>query len=201
MRNHPGGNRVRAQLPARSYDAGNSGSAGVPGRLGGLGVPWRATPVDRRHLAGSRNSIHTDSHNAYQQTAAGSRPRPVFGEGHRVTPAVGQAPCASQCGERDLLRFANLAPSNAGMIKIAVNFALLAGGIGLLPGCAPTAGLSPAPEAAKPDCSFRSATSCWTLGTRFPTGRAEPGDSLPLRIVSPPPAALASTADSTRQAQ
>jgi len=86
------------------------------------------------------------------------------------------------------------------MRNIAVSFGWLTVGI-VLTGCAPTAGLSPAPEAGRPDCSFRSATSCWTVGTRFPSGRAEPGDSLPEKLLSPPPAALASGADSTRQAQ
>jgi hypothetical protein len=54
----------------------------------------------------------------------------------------------------------------------------------LLAGCAANARLPAAPPASSPDCSFRSATSCWTLEARFPPHSAEPADSVrpePLR--------------------
>lgn len=70
--------------------------------------------------------------------------------------------------------------------------------LGLLCGCAPTAQETWPARAAEPDCSFRAATSCWTLGPRFPSPRAERSDSQPGRILRPPPAVLASKADSGR---
>jgi len=69
--------------------------------------------------------------------------------------------------------------------------------LGLLCGCAPTAQQT-WPAQAEPDCSFRAATSCWTLGPRFPSARVERSDSQPGRILRPPPAVLASAADSAR---
>jgi hypothetical protein len=73
--------------------------------------------------------------------------------------------------------------------------------LGLLSGCARTARLSAPAQAAEPDCSFRTATSCWTLAARFPTKRAEPSDSQPRKILNSLPAALASHADSARRPQ
>jgi hypothetical protein len=43
----------------------------------------------------------------------------------------------------------------------------------------------------KPDCSFRSATTCWTLAGRLPARRSEVPDSLPNEILKQPPASLA----------
>jgi hypothetical protein len=75
--------------------------------------------------------------------------------------------------------------------------------LGLLSGCATAARMAstaqhPHPE---PDCSFRSATSCWTLGTRFPARSVEPADTEPGQILNSNPAVLASEADSTSIAQ
>lgn len=69
--------------------------------------------------------------------------------------------------------------------------------LGLLCGCAPTAQQT-RPARVEPDCSFRAATSCWTLGPRFPSASAERSDSQPERILRSPPAVLASAADSAR---
>lgn len=70
--------------------------------------------------------------------------------------------------------------------------------VGVLGGCATIARTpSPAPSPS-PDCSFRSATSCWTPTTRFPGPRPEPADSAPGRILAPPAVVLASESDSTR---
>ena len=66
-------------------------------------------------------------------------------------------------------------------------------GAGLLAGCgaATTTAASHAPE---PACSFRSATTCWTLAGRFPARQAPPPAREDLR--EPPRAVLASAADS-----
>ena len=72
---------------------------------------------------------------------------------------------------------------------------------GLLGGCARTGQVASPAHAAEPDCSFRAASSCWTLATRFPPRRAEPTDSQPGKILNPPPAVLASKADSARGPQ
>lgn len=73
--------------------------------------------------------------------------------------------------------------------------------LGLLGGCATIGQVASPAHAAEPDCSFRSASSCWTLAARFPPRRVEPTDSQPERILSPRPAVLASKADSARGLQ
>jgi hypothetical protein len=70
--------------------------------------------------------------------------------------------------------------------------------LGLLGGCATTGQVAAPAHAAEPDCSFRAASSCWTLAARFPPRRAEPTDSQPERLLNPLPAVLASMADSAR---
>jgi hypothetical protein len=70
--------------------------------------------------------------------------------------------------------------------------------IGFLSGCAATAPIAskaqhPAPE---PDCSFRAATTCWTMTARFPRRHAEAADSEPGQILNPGPPVLASESDS-----
>jgi hypothetical protein len=66
----------------------------------------------------------------------------------------------------------------------------------LLCGCAvaPVDSSSLAPEA-EPDCSFRAATTCWTLGARVPAPRAEARDTTPDRLLREPPAVLANASD------
>jgi putative addiction module component (TIGR02574 family) len=75
--------------------------------------------------------------------------------------------------------------------------------LALLCGCAATTRLaSPAQSPdLEPDCSYRAATSCWTLAARFPPRRAEPPDSQPETIRSRGPAVLASEIDSGRRPQ
>ena len=68
-------------------------------------------------------------------------------------------------------------------------------------GCARTGQVASAAHTAEPDCSFRAASSCWTLATRFPPRRAESTDLQPGKNLSPPRAVLASEADSARGPQ
>ncbi len=68
----------------------------------------------------------------------------------------------------------------------------------LLSGCAAAAtpvSSSSAIAAGVDDCSFRSATTCWTLAPRVPTPRPGPRDSVPDQIRTPPRPVLASEAD------
>ena len=67
----------------------------------------------------------------------------------------------------------------------------------ILVGCA--AGTPPATAAvpAEPDCSFRSASTCWTLKARFPRARREAPDSAGRELREPPARVLASRADRT----
>jgi hypothetical protein len=51
---------------------------------------------------------------------------------------------------------------------------------------------TPHTKAPQPDCSFRSAATCWTLSGRFPARRREGRDSVPADVIRPPPASLAS---------
>ena len=73
--------------------------------------------------------------------------------------------------------------------------------VGLLCGCATTAPVASSARPPEPACSFRAATSCWTMTTRFPTRRAERADSQPKHPFKPPAAVLATATDSTASAQ
>jgi hypothetical protein len=66
----------------------------------------------------------------------------------------------------------------------------------LLGGCATARAHSsaPAPKAA-PDCSFRAATTCWTLGARVPVPVRESRDTATDRLLKQPPAVLATRRD------
>lgn len=73
------------------------------------------------------------------------------------------------------------------MRRSARNVGLL-GFLTLLAGCGAN-GPPPGPPPASPDCSFRSATSCWRLGPRLPSRSVQPADSEPPSL--PRPAVLA----------
>ena len=76
--------------------------------------------------------------------------------------------------------------------------ALVATALTLLSGCAAAAepgSSSSATPAEADDCSFRSATTCWTLAPRVPVQRPGPRDSVPDQIQTPPRPVLASEAD------
>jgi len=67
-------------------------------------------------------------------------------------------------------------------------------GVALLCGCAATPRSATVAPREEPDCSFRSATTCWTIVDRFPARRAEARDSVPERLMRPP-TVLANRAD------
>ena len=64
----------------------------------------------------------------------------------------------------------------------------------LLYGCS-VAGQSSSVASQDDDCSFRAATTCWTVAGRFPAPGPEAGDSVPTETLSQPPAVLASGVD------
>ena len=68
-------------------------------------------------------------------------------------------------------------------------------GMALLCGCAAAAQSSSTAPEPEPDCSFRSATTCWTLAGRFPAQRPHVRDSVPTEVLTQPPTILASGAD------
>jgi hypothetical protein len=68
-------------------------------------------------------------------------------------------------------------------------------GIALLGGCAAAQSSSAAPRL-EPDCSFRSASTCWTVAGRFPARRPKSAPSKPDELRDPSPTAVASKADS-----
>jgi hypothetical protein len=71
---------------------------------------------------------------------------------------------------------------------------LLAGlGVVVLSGCGVAAQSSSRTPPLEPDCSFRSAGTCWTLAARFPGPRAPAPDSL----LNESPTVLAAGADTT----
>ncbi len=80
------------------------------------------------------------------------------------------------------------------MRTIASPQALLS--IALLSGCA--VAHSSAAERPEPDCSFRSASTCWTLSGRFPLRRHDQAPPKPDDTRSRSPVVLATEADSTR---
>jgi hypothetical protein len=64
----------------------------------------------------------------------------------------------------------------------------------LLSGCAAARSSAAAPRPA-PDCSFRSASTCWTMAARFPAPR-EAAAPDPDDIVRPSPTRMAMRTDS-----
>jgi hypothetical protein len=69
--------------------------------------------------------------------------------------------------------------------------------VSLLYGCAGATDAATELPVAEPDCSFRAATSCWTLSARLPPKRAEPADSAARELMAPPPQLFANADDST----
>lgn len=70
-------------------------------------------------------------------------------------------------------------------------------GIALLYGCAAAQSSSTAPRL-EPDCSFRSASTCWTVAGRFPPRRPRSATPKPDEIRDLSPTVVASKADSVR---
>ena len=70
-------------------------------------------------------------------------------------------------------------------------------GIALLGGCAAAQSSSAAPRL-EPDCSFRAASTCWTVAGRFPPRRPKSAPPKGDEIRDPSPTAVASKADSAR---
>jgi hypothetical protein len=70
--------------------------------------------------------------------------------------------------------------------------------IACLHGCAATTQSSPAAPRLAPDCSFRSASTCWTVAGRYPSRLPKSVGPKPDEIRGPSPITVASTADSTR---
>ncbi|HEX6615409.1 MAG TPA: hypothetical protein VF046_03820 [Gemmatimonadales bacterium] len=71
--------------------------------------------------------------------------------------------------------------------------------VGMLAGCV-AAAPSPAVRAERePDCSFRSAATCWTIATRFPERGPEMPDSVTRELLNEAPRIVASAADSTQR--
>jgi hypothetical protein len=66
---------------------------------------------------------------------------------------------------------------------------------GCVAGAAGTSASSATPER-EGDCSFRSATTCWTLAPRVPVSSPAPRDSAPDQLLTPPRPVLAARADS-----
>jgi hypothetical protein len=75
-------------------------------------------------------------------------------------------------------------------------------GIALLYGCA-AATTQPSATAPRlePDCSFRSASTCWTVASRFPSRLPESAVPKPDDIRDLSPITVASKADSARGSQ
>jgi hypothetical protein len=69
-------------------------------------------------------------------------------------------------------------------------------GMTLLWGCAATTQSASTASPKEPDCSFRSATTCWTFGSRFPSPRTNSPDSMRKELQEQPATILATGADS-----
>jgi hypothetical protein len=74
-------------------------------------------------------------------------------------------------------------------------------GLVLLCGCAATTQSVSSAARSEPDCSFRSATTCWTLGSRFPSPRDAKPDSARKDLLEQPPTTLATEADTIRSSR
>ena len=69
----------------------------------------------------------------------------------------------------------------------------------LLGACAATAQSEAGAGRSESDCSFRSATTCWTVARRVRPAGVETLDSVPKELFEQPPRALASGADTARR--
>jgi hypothetical protein len=74
-------------------------------------------------------------------------------------------------------------------------------GLVMLCGCAATSQSVSSAARREPDCSFRSATTCWTLGSRFLSPRAAKPDSARKNLLEQPPTILATEADTVRSSR
>ena len=62
-------------------------------------------------------------------------------------------------------------------------------------GCAAGTQSSTAERGTEPDCSFRTAATCWTMSGRFPPRRQAAKGDKPDSVAAQPPVILASEAD------
>lgn len=69
----------------------------------------------------------------------------------------------------------------------------------MLGGCAAAAPSNAVRPEREPDCSFRSAATCWTIATRFPEHRSEMPDSATRELLNGPPRIVASAPDSAQR--
>lgn len=75
----------------------------------------------------------------------------------------------------------------------------IAAGAVLLAACVHQSDSATTPPERGPDCSFRSATTCWTTAGRFPSPRPGARDSMPTRGLGQPPTMLAVSPDSVER--
>jgi hypothetical protein len=68
----------------------------------------------------------------------------------------------------------------------------------LLGACATTMRPAPVDVPSEPDCSYRSATTCWTVAGRFPPAQPAARDSLSRDLPELLPRILASSSDTAR---
>jgi hypothetical protein len=81
-------------------------------------------------------------------------------------------------------------------MRLALELLLRLSGAALLSGCAGVTQSASSVPRKGPDCSFRSATTCWTLAGRFSPARAAKPDSARKQLLEPPTPVLATRADS-----
>jgi hypothetical protein len=65
-------------------------------------------------------------------------------------------------------------------------------------GCATASNSASSPGSTEPDCSFRSATTCWTSAGRFPPPARREGQRPPNEMLRQSPTVVTRGADSTR---
>jgi hypothetical protein len=79
--------------------------------------------------------------------------------------------------------------------------AILAAFLGIvhLHGCAAAGNSASSPGSAEPDCSFRAATTCWTLAGRFPPSARRARERQPNELLRQAPTVVTRGADTARQ--
>ena len=68
----------------------------------------------------------------------------------------------------------------------------------LLDACATTMRSAAADVPSEPDCSYRAATTCWTIVRRFPPAHPAARDSLSRELLASPAQTLATSPDTIR---
>lgn len=156
--------------------------------------PRPSAPASALGGCGESGRAHQQSGRRIPRVASSDRPQHFAPGG-----ALGATTCVAHAYDSADGRAAGTRPGDAPMRMM-----LALPGIALVYGCAAAtaqpSSTAPTPRL-EPDCSFRSASTCWTVAGRFPSWLPESAVPKPDDIRDPSPITVANRADSARGSQ